>query len=775
MKAKIAEQLPGLFQPIDRSIRPQGLADHSVYLSQSVRSGVARWIRQTLISQLTTRIKSNACKDDDQQMKQSSNRLGTFITPAEFQIIRRVLEGVEDFAILADVLNLLSDSDRVEGQILTAVTDTVNQHFDVFNAIGAASDLFRKLFHNVELDDGQDFEDAYLESLIDLGCRLTDTDQAMRRLRKELSAHAPRPSAAICSPISDTMVEALQLTEPTFADEMDQMLASGTSIDKQNLTRVFGTIISHLEKSFDDSSHLVIRFSRLLSRLRGFGPKLFDALLDGWLQNWLQAESLRDFSISLAPMICSKVSSLGAILGSVIRVMDTTGGDQCYKENLVLDTLALVTSASSGNINVLEYRSYRLLNQVQSVVRTSPTSILAIIRGAADACDSKDDSTQRRAKTQIQSDVVKDLAHAILLQQPEPASRSSPAMIEFYLNPAMQTAIGRTLHLNEPGDTIRSEPRDRVMSILNNVSDFNISLAHLELKMILASSTSASEDSSVTLSKIMIERASATADGRVDLLAYLVSELSANQAIPVRERAENEVLAWAVGNSRMTSVECNGPISALMAIIEATAFCVPNAETWPLLEKIVEALANLLPSLQPDSGHADPGAESNQGLQRVEVLLRMLVVHRSGIQQPKSSQTPLFHLLMSLSLLLIHPLLTSSPTISNRIFDVLTLLSDSLPENTRVRCIRSLRDHHRIRDPRLKFIFGYSDTVESEWLQLTTKTPSTAESRLEGATVTHSKPYPLRRWEMMQDATPVATENDTSLSLTLFGSRKSVL
>ena len=348
-------------------------------------------------------------------------------------------------------------------------------------------------------------------------------------------------------------------------------------------------------------------------------------------------------------------------------------------------------------------------------------------------------------------------------------------MIEFYLNPAMQTAIGRTLHLNEPGDTIRSEPRDRVMSILNNVSDFNISLAHLELKMILASSTSASEDSSVTLSKIMIERASATADGRVDLLAYLVSELSANQAIPVRERAENEVLAWAVGNSRMTSVECNGPISALMAIIEATAFCVPNAETWPLLEKIVEALANLLPSLQPDSGHADPGAESNQGLQRVEVLLRMLVVHRSGIQQPKSSQTPLFHLLMSLSLLLIHPLLTSSPTISNRIFDVLTLLSDSLPENTRVRCIRSLRDHHRIRDPRLKFIFGYSDTVESEWLQLTTKTPSTAESRLEGATVTHLKPYPLRRWEMMQDATPVATENDTSLSLTLFGSRKSVL
>ena len=38
-----------------------------------------------------------------------------------------------------------------------------------------------------------------------------------------------------------------------------------------------------------------------------------------------------------------------------------------------------------------------------------------------------------------------------------------------------------------------------------------------------------------------------------------------------------------------------------------------------------------------------------------------------------------------------------------------------------------------------------------------------------------SLPFPLRRWEMVQDATPIIGENDTCLSLSLFGARKSVL
>lgn len=32
--------------------------------------------------------------------------------------------------------------------------------------------------------------------------------------------------------------------------------------------------------------------------------------------------------------------------------------------------------------------------------------------------------------------------------------------------------------------------------------------------------------------------------------------------------------------------------------------------------------------------------------------------------------------------------------------------------------------------------------------------------------------FPVKSWELLQDPTPIMGENDTSLSLTLFGARK---
>lgn len=769
MKADIAMQLPGLFKNMDKSITLQEHPEQPVYVSQSVKSDVARWVRQTLISRFSLSVKSPGSNDDNSQMKLLSSRNRSIITLAEYQTIRRTLENIGDLAILADVLDLLSE--KVDGQTLTAATDTINFHYTAFNALGAADGLFRKMFHHVEIGDGQELEEAFLESLIDLGCRTSGTDSAMRRLRKELSAHTPRPSAIVCSPISETMVEALQLTEPTFADEMDQLLASGTSIDKQNLTRVFGTIISHLEKAFDDSSHLVIRYSRLLAYLRGFRPKQFDLLFNEWFQSWLRANQTRNFSNSLGPMICSKVSSLDSILESVIGFMDTSGGDQYQKAELALDVLALVVNASSEKMTVVEYRSYRLHDQLQSLLRTPSKSLLALIRVALNMEDSKDPYMQKRPDNYIQRNVVKNLAHSIILQQVEPTSGSSRIVIDFYLDPAMQIAVGDILHLSKPGDIFRSEPQERITAVLNKISEFNIALAQLELRAILASSHSASGNSIRILSENMVERAKTLKDDDHGLLAYLVSDLSSDQASPIRERAENEVLAWALKDGNATSFTQHSPVPALMAIIEAAAFCVSTVKTWPLMEEIVEALTNILPSPQLDNGSID----SQKSLQSIDILLRLLIIHQSTIRSPKSSQSFLFHLLMCLSLLLIHPILTSSYGLSNRIHDVLTLFSDSISDDTRSRCVRCLRDHHRTRDPRLRFIFGYSDVVESERLQFITKPLSAAESSLEGSTTAHPNPYPLRRWEMMQDATPVATENDTSLSLTLFGSRKSVL
>ena len=163
----------------------------------------------------------------------------------------------------------------------------------------------------------------------------------------------------------------------------------------------------------------------------------------------------------------------------------------------------------------------------------------------------------------------------------------------------------------------------------------------------------------------------------------------------------------------------------------------------------------------------------------IDVLLRLLTAHQTTVQHPNFPQATLYSIVMSLSVFLIHPYLSKQSVLADHIHDVLALLSDSLTEESRIRCISKLRNHYHTRDSRLSFIFGFSDLTEDERLRLVTNYPTGPELEAPdiagGYLKMANQLFSLRRWEMMQDATPLLGENDASLSLTLFGARKSVL
>lgn len=132
----------------------------------------------------------------------------------------------------------------------------------------------------------------------------------------------------------------------------------------------------------------------------------------------------------------------------------------------------------------------------------------------------------------------------------------------------------------------------------------------------------------------------------------------------------------------------------------------------------------------------------------------------------------LCHLLLSLSLILVNSNLGPHYTLPSRLFDLIAFFSDYLTPESRISCAAILRDQHNLRDSRLQRIFGVADTDEGESLHITgTARPSSLLS----SDPSNRVPFPLRRWEMVQDATPMIGENDTSLSLNLFGTRKAVL
>ena len=764
VKAGILEEIPDFFI-WDTSAGVRGDCDNLAALSQTVKSAVALWIRQNAFSRLQVYGEFDSVSEDTRHPGLDK---ATFclVTLKQFFAIRRVLEEFEDFAILADVLNILSEG--VQGSVMTAVTDTVNQYFDVFNAIGATDDIFRKLHHLVEESRGPEVvEKASLESLIDLGCRLSNTTQEVQKLRNDISALMPRLSAAAFSPISDNMVDAVQSTEPMLADELDHVLAGGTSMDMQTLTRVFSTIIGHLETSFEDSSQSGIRFSQLLARLRRFGPKTFDALLKDWLQKWLRSYLRPNPGPILSTMVCCKVIPLKAVIDSAAHLLDLEDHEN-RRAGLALDMLDMLRMASSEPMYIVNYRNYRLLDQLRRLVRMSSPSIIALLNVAVETCRATEAPLRTRARTRIEDFSVRNLIQTLVLQQP----CSSNGVATILPNTDLQKAFWGLLEHDRKKISPRLDGSSKISSLLNSTSDFNVPLIQMQLEAIL-SDTETMGSTAETLSEILVGCARVSRDGRVGLWAWLVSKISRTGAASIRGRAESEMISLCTTD---TSSKCHRDKTCrdgLTAMIEAAGFSVSDAEASPFLDEIADRLSIICSSPQLDRRqyHGDE-SDSDHVCMSIDVLIFLLIIHQSTIQHPRYPQSALCHVLISLSRLLIHPFLALHPSLPSYLFDTLALLSDTLSEDTRTRCIHTLRDHHHGQDPRLRFIFGYTETVNSERLQLVTKSSTSAETRSEGVTM---QPYSLRRWEMMQDATPVSTENDTSLSLTLFGARKSVL
>lgn len=244
-------------------------------------------------------------------------------------------------------------------------------------------------------------------------------------------------------------------------------------------------------------------------------------------------------------------------------------------------------------------------------------------------------------------------------------------------------------------------------------------------------------------------------------------------------------------------------VDPLLLVMEANADKNADQMMFPAVAQVGEGLNSILSSqhsmlnqsdygyleVAGDSAHSSPNdfyeyvmlplSAQLANMNRTNVLLRLLTVHQSTMQHPKFPQATLCLVLLSLSVFLIHPSWSKQHNLTDYIHDVLNILSDFLSDESRTQCMSTLRDYYHTRDPRLRSIFDSSETTEDEWLQLVTDAPARPESKapdIAGAVFKPAtQPFYLRKWEMMQDATPLMGENDASLNLTLFGARRSVL
>ena len=115
------------------------------------------------------------------------------------------------------------------------------------------------------------------------------------------------------------MAEALQSAESAIADEVEQVLSSGTSMDIQTLKHMFGTITKRLETSWADSQQCPsINFAEILVRLRNFGADTFEVLVRDWLEKLLPFTRRPTLSRILPPFICTAAITLKTVLERLV-------------------------------------------------------------------------------------------------------------------------------------------------------------------------------------------------------------------------------------------------------------------------------------------------------------------------------------------------------------------------------------------------------------------------------------------------------------------------
>ncbi len=323
-KAWVASQIQDFFPASEVPARKQLPSYNSSQVTRTVKSAVGRWILQTAVSRFQGLLNEITQASGEHNKIQSMTDCA--INLEQFQNVRAILESFEDFPVLADIINVCSRGANV--QVLTAATDTVNHHIDVFMAIGAASGLFNCL-HQKYVDDicQKMVEPCFVDSLIDLGSHIPGSAEDVRKLRKALLYHERIISAAACSPVSDHMADNLQSAAPAFLDEMEQVLSSGTSMDKQTFTKLFRAITKRIELSWTDPvESTMIQLADVLLRLRNYGAQRFTKSVHSWLNDLLLLAHRPNLSRILLPFICSAAITLEAVLEKLATLLSDAAG-----------------------------------------------------------------------------------------------------------------------------------------------------------------------------------------------------------------------------------------------------------------------------------------------------------------------------------------------------------------------------------------------------------------------------------------------------------------
>ena len=737
---------------------------------RALKAEVGSWLRATFAAHAEEKEKEGGQAPD--------------ISPAVFYAVRSVLEAAEDFSMLGDVLKTLTKHSSVE--ILAAIADTVSRHFFVFSALGDTLPLFRSLHQRLKAavcDQGIALR-PLLASLVTLAPRIPGMEELASQLKKDLALSDRQNPVDACSPVSDNMVARLQDDAGDLHEELEKLLAGGSSLDRNTMERLFQTVVQRLQTCWDKADDKQRAYSTLLGRLRLFNMQHFDGLMVKWLLS-LRTLGKRPSILKIFPLLVSTgCLDMGAILatasdfpaaGVSTGVSRTPAAGAAapqvvqitYRTRYMQEVLQLLTAPIRQDDLLTPDEVYRFSILQDQAVRECPKEVLGLIFLACaeySYARGQNDLEGLPLESNSVQESLLELLRRLVLRDATGVAR---ALGIKSLNPHASGWIDNlTTKLLIPTATSQTNVSfDQVLELTN---EFTLPFCQVKLALSLTSSEQTSQEavdrqqSHVELFANAMDKAiSAGNISWVGMLSCLSPEITQH----LKTRAQNRFLELLPSirsppKDDATLAQSLQMAESLLSVIDSIMRGSPAGVRQPQLSPtIVDKLVDLWEILgTPPNPDADTDGDSVMDATStinpkttvlahwLPLTLNFITLHAPAFDLSKPTNDLRAKMLVACAGLLqdldaLH--LPSTPVdtapLARRVFALSCLLVDNLAEDARMLCVRAVRDCAGA-DPRLRYLFSFPSSgsgsgsgADGEGLMLSHREKGAASARGGGA------------------------------------------
>ncbi|KAF3915726.1 hypothetical protein AA313_de0204357 [Arthrobotrys entomopaga] len=742
------------------------------------------------------------------------------ISPGEFLLVRKFLEELEDFGVLAEVIKLVSVSDNPE--ILSAAADTMSSNVEVYFAIGVVGDILKSLFDRYKaLQVKRTMEhrpvEQYLTTSLFNFARYPGCDAEIRQsLESDVvmgKSHSMLPHSIPAETLEGFGQSAL---DPT----VEELLSGSVGAQPGMIAKAFQVLIENVDAGFGGTDMTAYkRFPRLLSILRQIDAATFDPLMEAWVVQTIRSSSRPTLAVAFSNLLvagCFELKSVIKVTSEIIGHFGEDNGGSIEAVDvteLAFQTLALLLDDEDGRLDLGEQEMYSLRLERKRFREMNGKLFVSIFRKAIQLCvAAADPNLERRLEDSMNNDIVLDLLRnlafsnfdILVSELVEPLAPRSNPLISKYLS----LLIDHLLDEHDSNDISEVDADVQVTRLLQHVNDFSVRLCQLKMRLIFeaeishASDTAESANLRNAVTKAFVSSITEMNSDRGAIWADLVSVLDDACVGQIRAYTEEMVLnspgfpnasasfmAMDDGVTDEEGMKVAGEMLArsLLSAIDVTAGTGKDggdSGAWlpPILADKMSAVLHSLNVIGGDvtihsGGEATRKETGKKGYAKLRswivLFLRIIALHKAEFGAAKTSGIEQGRMVIGLCALLENKFVRNDNFVFEFALDIACAIADDMNEESRQHIRRFLK--HRYDIPQISYLLG--------GIEIWNVGPAGGGATMAGISASGSEwlkgwsrgryfEFPLKPWEQVSDPTPVAGDNDTSLSMTFFHARK---